>query len=310
MVRLPAAEDISPPTSGLAEVLRRLRLNADSFWRELKADPAALLGLVVVLVFVLTALLAPQIAPHDPGRSTLAARLKPPAWSPASEPGYPLGTDAIGRDVLSRIIHGARVSMLVGLLTTLFSVVVGTLLGCLAGYFRGPLDEVLARFADLLMAFPFLIFAIGMMAVLGPGFWNLIFALSFKGWVEFFRLVRGEVMAEQTRAYVDAARALGRSPLAIIFSEILPNVVHSILVLGTLRIGYFIVFEASLSFLGLGLPPRLPAWGSMIASGREVLPEAWWIATFPGLALVVLVLAINLLGEGLRDILDPRLKTD
>jgi peptide/nickel transport system permease protein len=162
----------------------------------------------------------------------------------------------------------------------------------------------------LLLAFPFLIFAIGVMAFMGPGFVNLIMALTFKGWVEFFRLVRGEIMSEKTKEYVEAARALGRSHSTIIMMEIFPNIVQSVFVVGTLRIGFFIVMEASLSFLGLGIQPPTPAWGSMVAEGRDVMLTAWWVSTLPGLAIVAMVLSLNVFGEGLRDIFDPRLKTD
>lgn len=200
--------------------------------------------------------------------------------------------------------------MTVGILTVVISVVIGVVTGSLSGYRRGKLDTALSRFADLLMAFPFLIFAIGMMAFIGPGFGNLIFALTFKGWVEFFRLVRGEMMSEKTKEYVEAAHALGRSHGAIISSEILPNIIQSVFVMGTLRMGFFIVTEASLSFLGLGIQPPTPAWGSMVAEGRDVMLTAWWVSTLPGLAIVLLVLSLNVFGEGLRDILDPRLKID
>jgi peptide/nickel transport system permease protein len=179
-----------------------------------------------------------------------------------------------------------------------------------AGYFRGWFDAILSRFADLLMAFPFLIFAIAMMAFIGPGLNNLILALTFKGWVEFYRLVRGEMMSEKTKEYVEAAQALGRSHLNIMVAEILPNIIQSVFVVGTLRMGFFIVTEASLSFLGLGIQPPTPAWGSMIAEGRDVMLTAWWVSTLPGLATVLLVLSLNLFGEGLRDILDPRLKVE
>lgn len=272
--------------------------------------PSAVMGLAVVVLYVLAAVLAPWLTPHTLDSGDLSLRLRPPAWAQGGEPRFLLGTDGLGQDLLTWTIYGVRVSILVGLLATGFSVLAGTALGLVAGYHRGWADQALSRLADLLLSFPFLIFAIGMMAMLGPGFWNLIMALSFKGWVEFYRLVRGEVLAQKTHEYVEAARALGRPAAAVMFSEILPNVLHSVLVLGTLRIGYFIVLEASLSFLGLGVPPAVPAWGSMINRGREVLSVAYWVSTFPGVALVVLVLGINLLGEGLRDILDPRLKVE
>ncbi len=281
-----------------------------NFLKELLHHPVALLGGIVVLLLILTAIFAEQLTVHSPELGSLRQRLVPPLWQAGGMAEFPLGTDRQGRDLLTRIIFGARVSLLVGFLTVAISVGVGGALGALAGYYRGWLDSILSRFADLLMAFPFLIFAIAMMAFIGPGFGNLILALTFKGWVEFFRLVRGEIMSEKTREYVEAARALGRSHPAIIASEILPNIVQSVFVVATLRMGFFIVTEASLSFLGLGIQPPTPAWGSMVAAGREVMLTHWWVSTLPGIAIVLLVLGLNVFGEGLRDILDPRLKVE
>ncbi len=286
------------------------RRNLAEFLDELRRHPIALLGGLIVLLFILMAIFAPQITVHNPEVGSLRQRLIPPFWLDGDQAEFPLGTDAQGRDLLTRIIFGARISLLVGLLTVGISVAVGAALGALAGYYRDRLDTGLSRFADLLMAFPFLIFAIGVMAFVGPGFGNLILALTFKGWVEFYRLVRGEMMSEKTKEYVEAARALGRSHTAIISAEILPNITQSMFVLGTLRMGFFIVTEASLSFLGLGIQPPTPAWGSMVAEGRDVMLTAWWVSTLPGLAIVLLVLSLNVFGEGLRDILDPRLKVE
>jgi len=290
--------------------LRLWRRNLADFWYELEQRPVTLLGGLIVLAYVIAAIFAPQITGRDPTRGKLLLRFEPPAWEADGSWEYPLGTDDQGRDLLTRIIFGARVSLAVGLLSVGASVIIGTALGALAGYYRGWLDNVLSRFADLLLAFPFLIFAIGMMAFLGPGFANLVLALAFKGWVEFYRLVRGEMLAERTKEYVDAARVAGLGNIAIIVSEILPNIIQSVFVLGTLRLGYMIIMEASLSFLGLGIPPSIPAWGSMVSSGRNYLLMAWWVSTFPGFAILLLVMAINLFGEGLRDILDPRLKIE
>ena len=291
----------------------RLRLwgrNGLDFLRELWRQPSALLGAVLVVLFVLMAIFAPHISPHDATRGNLRNQLIPPVWEEGGNPEFLLGTDVQGRDLLSRIIHGARISLWVGILAVGISALIGTALGAVSGYYRGKVDALVSRFADLLMAFPFLIFAIGMMAFLGPGFTNLLLALTLKSWVVFFRLARGAVIAEKTTEYVEAAKVVGQSNPVIIISEILPNIFHSILVLGTLRMGSLIITEASLSFLGLGIQPPTPAWGSMVADGRDYLVTSWWIATLPGLAILVLVLSINLFGEGLRDILDPRLKVE
>lgn len=280
-----------------------------NFCSKVVRHPSAMVGGVLVLLFILMALFAPVLAPYGPEEGALENRLLAPAWYEGGDPAHLLGGDELGRDILSRIIYGVRVSLLVGLITVGISVGIGIILGVLAGYYRGWFDNVMSRFADLLLAFPFLIFAIGMMAATGPGFGNLILALTFKGWVEFFRLVRGEMLSEKTREYVEAAKITGQSDLAIMVSEVLPNIIHSIIVLATLRMGFMIIMEASLSYLGLGIQDQA-AWGSMIKAGKDYMMNAWWISTFPGLFLLTLVLAINMLGEGLRDILDPRLRTD
>lgn len=283
--------------------------NSKVFLKKLAKNPAAASGAGIILFFIAIAVFAPWIAPHSPTEGDLLDRFTPPVWLEGGSKQYIVGTDSQGMDLLSRIIYGARISIAVGVIATTISVVVGTTLGLIAGYFRGWFDMILSRFSDLLLAFPFLIFAIGMMAFLGPGFWNLILALTFKGWVEFFRIARGEIMSEKTKEYIEAAKAIGRSHMKIMISEALPNIIHSIMVLATLRLGYMIIMEASLSFLGLGIQPPNPAWGSMISAGRDFMINAWWISTIPGIVLLILVLSINLFGEGLRDILDPRLRT-
>jgi len=295
------------PLSIRFKILRGSLIN---FIQELWKHPTAVLGGVIILIYVLAAIFAPQVTPHSPIRGSLMVRLVPPAWEEGGDIAYPLGTDVQGRDLLSRIIFGARISLLVGFLVVGICALVGTALGTITGYYRGWLDDIISRLADLLLAFPYLIFAIGVMAFLGPGFVNMLLALTFKGWVGFFRLVRGEMLSEKTKEYVEAARVVGRSDFAIIVSEILPNIFHSILVLGTLRMGSVIIMEASLSFLGLGVQPPTPAWGSMVAEGRDYLMTSWWVSTLPGLAILILVLSINLFGEGLRDILDPRLRIE
>lgn len=279
------------------------------FCAKLVRHPSAMAGGVVLLLFVLMAIFAPVLAPYGPDEGALENRLLQPSWYEGGSSAHLLGGDELGRDILSRIIYGARVSLLVGIITVGISVGIGIILGILAGFYRGWFDNVMSRFADLLLAFPFLIFAIGMMAATGPGFGNLILALTFKGWVEFFRLVRGEMLSEKTKEYVEAAKITGQSNMAIMISEVLPNIIHSIIVLATLRMGFMIIMEASLSYLGLGIQDQA-AWGSMIKAGKDYMMNAWWISTFPGIFLLTLVLAINMLGEGLRDILDPRLRTD
>jgi peptide/nickel transport system permease protein len=290
--------------------LEQMRRSLTDLLGQLRKHPMALIGGIVLLIYVILALLAPTITVHNPNRGSLADRLIPPVWQEGGTWEYPLGTDAQGRDLLTRILYGSRVSLLIGVLSVTISALVGTILGALSGFFRGWLDTIVSRFADLLLAFPYLIFAIGMMAFLGPGFSNLVFALTFKSWVEFFRLVRGSTLTEKTQEYVEAARVSGEGSFAIIAKEIMPNIIESVFVLATLRMGFLIIMEASLSFWGLGLPANIPAWGSMVSAGRDYLLVAWWVSTLPGIAILILVLAINLFGEGLRDILDPRLKVE
>ena len=271
------------------------------------ANPAAVIGGAVVMLFVVGALCAPLLPLHDPLRGSIGDRLRAPSWMGGST-DFLLGTDTLGRDLLARIIYGARVSLAVGVVTVAIAASIGTTLGLLAAWFGGWPDRLSGRVAELLLAFPMLIFAVGFMSIAGPGFWTIIFALSFKSWVEFSRLVRGQTLVEKEMEYVLAAQALGSHQLRILFKQVLPNVIHTVLVLATLRMGYVIIMEASLSFLGLGIQAPTPAWGTMINDGRDQMLNAWWISTFPGLAVVALVLGMNLLGEGLREVLDPRLR--
>lgn len=268
--------------------------------RKVVRTPLGAISGAVVVAYLLVAIFAPWIAPYAPEATSLGARLAPPSAE------HWFGTDTLGRDILSRTIYGARVSLLVGLLTVTITATFGTFLGALGGFFRGTFDAITGRITELLLAFPYLIFAIGMMAFLGPGFANLVWALSFKGWVEFYRLARGQTLDQAQKEYVEASRAIGQRTWRTLFREVLPNILPATVVLGTLRVGYFMVLEASLSFLGVGIPPNIPAWGSMISEGRNVLFIAWWVSTIPGVSLLVLVLAINLLGERLQEIYDPK----
>lgn len=271
-------------------------------------NPWAACGLIVVSLYLLVALLAPLLAPHDPTQGNLRSRLKPPVWLEAGTTQNLLGSDQLGRDVFSQVLYGTRASMRVGVGVVLISGLIGGLLGLFAGYLGGRTDDVLSRAADWTLAFPFLILAIMLMGLLGPGITNLTLVLSLAGWPHFFRLVRSEVMVERNKAYVEAAQALGRGSLPIMVSEIARNVMHTFMVLATIRLGIAILSEASLSYLGFGVPPQIPAWGSMIAMGQHYVDSAWWLSAVPGMAILVLVLSVNLLGEGLRDALDPRLR--
>jgi ABC-type dipeptide/oligopeptide/nickel transport system permease subunit len=263
---------------------------------------------VVVVAFLAVGLLAPWIVPHDPSAQHPEAIRAAPVWRHGSDARFLLGTDSLGRDLLSRMMYGARVSLFLGVVVVLLTLVVGAALGMLAGYFRGRLDTGMSRVVDTLLAFPFLIFALAIMAATGPNYLALVLALSFKGWVDFYRVARGDVVAARNADYVTAARGLGATTPRILFSEILPNIVPPLIVLATLRMATIIIAEASLSFLGIGIPPSIPAWGTMVADGRADVADAWWIATLPGLAILALVLSVNLFGEGLRDVLDPRLR--
>ena len=271
------------------------------------ANRTALAATVVIAAFILAALAAPLLSPHDPAEADLFRRLQPPAWAEGGEWAFILGCDSLGRDILSRLLHGARISLFVAALVIGIAAVVGTLAGLAAGYLRGWTDTLISRLVDTLLGFPYLVFAIGLMAMMGPGLHNIVLALVYKEWVFSCRVVRGETLAAREQDYVEAARALGCGSAHIMLREILPNVLSPVLVVATFRMAYVIIMEASLSFLGLGVQPPTPSWGSMVADGRDFLVDAWWVSTLPGLAILALVLSINLASQGLRDAFDPRL---
>jgi peptide/nickel transport system permease protein len=279
------------------------------FLRRLTARRTALFGLVVVLGVVLTALAAPLISPFDPVEQDLGdLRLKAPGFRDATGRGHPLGTDHLGRDLLARVIYGARPALLVGFAAVAISGLIGLAAGLVAGYFGGRLDDLLMRLADVQLAFPFILLAIAVIGVLGPSLTTIIVVIGVSSWVVYARIVRSAVLTLREREFVQAALALGASDARVVVRHILPNALTPWLVVATLDMARVIVIESALSFLGLGVQPPTPTWGGMLADGRVYISTAWWLATFPGLAILVTVLGINLFGDGLRDTLDPRLK--
>ena len=269
-----------------------------------RIDTLAVAGALVVAVTIVLAAAAPALAPGDPIKNALLERLTPPTWGRE----HPLGTDTLGRDVASRLLHGARVSLVVGFSAVLLAGVVGVGLGLVSGWYRGWLDDALMRVGDVQLAFPVLVLAVAVLAVLGASVWNLILVLGVTGWITYARIVRGEVLTLREREFVAAARALGAGDGWILRRHLLPNVLPPITVVATFSVARTIIAEASLSFLGLGIPAPEPSWGAMLDEGRNYITTGWWLALFPGLAILLLVLGINLVGDWLRDVLDPRLE--
>lgn len=272
-------------------------------------NPLAGFGLFVVLLVVLAALGAPFLAPYDPNAQEISARLFPPL-SKSALGFHPLGTDALGRDMLSRIIYGSRVSLLVGITSVIIAGGIGVTLGLISGFKGKIFDNVIMRVADVQLAIPFLVLALTVIATLGNSLKNVIIVMGLTGWVLYARVVRAEVLSLKEREFILVANAIGVSEWKIILKHILPNVTSSIIVIATLQIARMILFEAALSFLGLGIPSDIPTWGSMVADGRNYLSNAWWISAIPGIAIFLLVMGINLVGDRIRDLLDPKLRTE
>ena len=277
--------------------------------RPARGVPLALGGATVLLLVCLTAMVAPWITPHDPRAQLLERRLRPPAWSGRGDWTHSLGTDHLGRDILSRLIYGSRISLLVGVTSVVIAGLLGVTLGVLAGYYGGRLDALIMRLVDIQLAFPFILLAIAVIAVLGAGLRNVIIVLGVARWMDYARVVRGDVLTVRELEFVVAARALGAANRVIIPRHVLPNVLTPIIIVATFAVATNIITEASLSFLGLGVEPTIPTWGSMLADGRAYVGRAWWLTTFPGLAILATVLSINVLGDWLRDYLDPRLRS-
>ena len=296
------------PALSLHEDLAPARSEWWMFVRRLARRRTALFGFVVVAVVVLTAVAAAVLTPFDPIEQDIGERLKAPLTRDAEGRVHPLGTDHLGRDILARIVFGARPALLVGFAAVAISGVLGMAAGLIAGYFGGRTDDVLMRLADIQLAFPFILLAIAVIGVLGPSLTTIICVIGVSSWVVYARIVRGAALSLREREFVQAAQALGIRDGRILLRHVLPNVLTPWLVVATLDMARVIVIESALSFLGLGVQPPTPTWGGMLADGRVYISTAWWLATFPGLAILVTVLGINLFGDGLRDTLDPRLK--
>jgi peptide/nickel transport system permease protein len=269
----------------------------------LRRHGLGLFGLCLVAAAVTAAVAAPWLAPVDPLRSDFAQGLRPPGT-----PGHPLGTDQLGRDLLSRVLYGARIALFIGLCTVALTALVGSLLGLVAGFVEGLPGAILMRLADVQLSFPFILLALTINAIVGLGLRNIIISLSVAGWVVYARVVRGQVLSVKQREYVHAAAALGTGRARVVFRHVLPNVAPSIVVVASLQFSQFVVAEAAISFLGFGVQPPTPAWGSMLSEGRDFLYVAWWLAAWPGAALALTALGVNLVGDWLRDVLDPKLR--
>ena len=278
------------------------------FWHYFSENRCAVVGLVVFVALILAAILAPLIAPYSPSAQYRDALLLPPAWEEGGRSAFLLGTDAVGRDMLSRLLYGARFSLFIGLVVVSIALTGGILLGLVAGYFRGWADIVIMRVMDVILAFPSLLRALVLVAVLGPGLLNAMIAISLVLQPHFVRLTRASVLTEKTKEYVTSARTVGAGPVRLMLKTILPNCLAPLIVQATLSFSTAILDAAALGFLGMGAQPPTPEWGTMLAEAREFILRAWWVVTFPGLAILITVLAINLVGDGLRDALDPKLK--
>lgn len=275
-------------------------LNFLALWRQLRQNRMAFVGVVIVIFMFFTAILAP-LYNLDPGAIDITERLLPPGW------GHPLGTDDLGRDVLARILYGARISLLVGFVAVGIASVIGIFVGALAGFYGTWVDAVLMRFVDIMLCFPTFFLILAVIAFLDPSIWNIMIIIGLTGWMGVARLVRAEFLSLRERDFVVAAQSIGVSDKGLIFRHILPNALSPVIVSATLGVAGAILTESALSFLGIGVQPPTPSWGNMLIAGKQTLGSAWWLSVFPGMAILITVLGYNLLGEGLRDALDPRM---
>jgi peptide/nickel transport system permease protein len=292
------------PRGSLLERVPRLR-QAASLLRKLMDDKVALAAAIFLLVLLFVSVFAPYVAPHDPAEQNLMLRLRPPAWSEKGLPQYLLGTDPLGRDLLSRMIYGSRVSLIVGVSVIAISGAFGTVVGLIAGYSGGQVDNILMRIVDLQTAFPGLLVALAIITMIGPSVRNIIIVLSINGWMVFARMIRGTTLALRSSLFVDAARCIGAGDNRIIFRHMLPNLASPVITLGTLELARIILAEAVLSFVGMGIQPPASSWGLMINEGHPYITMAWWLVTFPGMAIALTVLSVNLLATWLRAVTDP-----
>ena len=276
--------------------------------RELKRRPPAILGLICIFIIVAFAVIPQVFSPLDPVDQDLTRYMKPPGFTDAAGNVYHLGTDEQGRDIMSRIIWGSRISLIVGIAAVIISGLIGISIGIVAGYFGGWVDTIISRIIDTALAVPFILLAISLVAILGPSLQNIILVISLRTWIVYARVVRGEVLSLKENEFVVGAKAAGCSTIRILVLYLFPNVISTTIVIATLYLGRMIIIESALSFLGLGVPPPTPTWGGMLADGRSFLDTAWWISLFPGIVLMLTVLSVNLLGDWLRDVLDPRMK--
>ena len=290
------------------------RKKADDIVKGFKKRKAATLQwnftvpVAILTLLVLTAIFADLIAPYDPIEPSLTARLIPPAFANGGNDAHFLGTDGLGRDILSRVIFGTRISLSVSLLVILITASIGTILGIIGGYLGGRTETILMRITDVSLSFPAILIALLLAVVIGPSFWTVILALSILGWAPYARLIRGEALRLRQADFVSQARIIGSSSMRIMTRHIFPNVVNPLIIIATMQVGLVILTEAALSYLGAGIPPPTASWGSMVSDGRNVIDTAWWISFFPGLAIGLVVLSGNFLGDWLRDKLDPRLR--